>query len=390
MPAVHDDDLEAIEEWFVSRGVPHFVERQDSVWDGWGRAIPLLVPGYLLLGLNALNLKDWSAWGNIGAATFVLAVLVATWMISNVARGRQARQRPEDVGPAELALLMVVPALPSAVFGQWGDVIQTALEGAALLAVVWLATSYGVLPLIGWAVDRAYGQLVVFFNVVVRALPLLLMFTTFLFINAEVWQVAGTLQGPVYIVVLATFVLLGTLFLLSRLPKLLQGVGSFTSWQEVGENLETPAARRLYDAVVTDPDAVPGDAELSVRQRFNAGLVALFPQSMQITLSALAITGFFVLFGFLAIPTDTIVGWTQLEPAQVHTFFTWHLGGRDLALTEPLLRVAAFLGAFTGMYFTVVLSTDSTYREEFAEDIGPELRASLAVRRLYRAALEPE
>jgi len=52
-----------------------------------------------------------------------------------------------------------------------------------------------------------------------------------------------------------------------------------------------------------------------------------------------------------------------------------------------LLRVAGFLGAFTGMYFTVVLSTDSTYRDEFAEDIGPELRQALAVRVLYREVL---
>jgi hypothetical protein len=58
-----------------------------------------------------------------------------------------------------------------------------------------------------------------------------------------------------------------------------------------------------------------------------------------------------------------------------------------LVVSEPLLRVAGFLGAFAGMYFTVVLSTDATYREEFAEDIGPELRQALAVRLLYRRAL---
>ena len=95
--------------------------------------------------------------------------------------------------------------------------------------------------------------------------------------------------------------------------------------------------------------------------------------------------GFFVLFGFLAIPVETASGWTTIE--DVHTFATWQVGGRALVLTEPLLRVAGFLGAFTGMYFTVVLSTDSTYREEFAEDLGPELRSAFAVRALYRRVL---
>ena len=31
------------------------------------------------------------------------------------------------------------------------------------------------------------------------------------------------------------------------------------------------------------------------------------------------------------------------------------------------------------MYFTVVLSTDATYRDEFAEDVAPQIRQALAV-----------
>jgi hypothetical protein len=387
MPAASDRDLDSIERWFVRRGVPHFIERSDSMWDVWGRAIPLLVPAYLLLGLNALDLQEWSVLMNVGVAALVVAGLVTTWMLSNRARGRRASQVPETVGPVELAILVLVPAVPSAVLGQWGDVLQTVVEGVILLAVVRLAASYGVVPLVGWAVERGFGQIVVFFNVVVRALPLLLMFTTFLFINAEVWQVAGTLTGPVFVVVLATFVALGTVFLLSRLPRLLAGLDHFETWDAVIEHADVDAARSALAAAGV-PDGVPGPSTLTRRQRFNAGLVALFPQAVQITLSALTLTAFFVLFGFLAIPEVTAASWTQTD--SVHTFFTWHVGGRDLAVTEPLVRVSAFLGAFTGMYFTVVLSTDAAYREEFVEDIGPELRQSLAVRRTYRALLTRE
>jgi hypothetical protein len=67
----------------------------------------------------------------------------------------------------------------------------------------------------------------------------------------------------------------------------------------------------------------------------------------------------------------------------VHVLLRMHLDGRELVITEPLLRVAGFLGAFTGMYFTVVLSTDATYRAEFAEDVEPQIRQSLAVRAAY-------
>ena len=45
----HDSQLRTIEDWFVARGVPHFVERRPSAWDIWGRAIPLLVDAYVLL-----------------------------------------------------------------------------------------------------------------------------------------------------------------------------------------------------------------------------------------------------------------------------------------------------------------------------------------------------
>jgi hypothetical protein len=94
---------------------------------------------------------------------------------------------------------------------------------------------------------------------------------------------------------------------------------------------------------------------------------------------------FFVLFGFLAIGVDTVAGWTGSDP--VHEIATMTIDGRRLVVSEPLLRVAGFLAVFAGMYFTVVLTTDATYREEFSEDIGPELRQALAMRRLYRSAL---
>ncbi|MBI5087988.1 MAG: hypothetical protein HZB15_03720 [Actinobacteria bacterium] len=69
----------------------------------------------------------------------------------------------------------------------------------------------------------------------------------------------------------------------------------------------------------------------------------------------------------------------------MHVLASWHVSGRELVITEPLLRVAAFLGAFTGMYFTVVQSTDATYRDEFTEDVAPQIRQALAVRMAYKA-----
>ena len=379
--------LSATERWFVGRGLPHFVERRDSVWTIWSRAIPLLVVAYVLLGLNALDIHEWSWQGNVLAALFVVAVLVVTWMGSNRLRGLPVLRRPAAVGPVELGLLVVVPAIPSAIFGQWGDALQTLVEGVAVLAVVWAITSYGVGPLLGWASRRTRAQVTVFLNVIVRALPLLLLFQTFLFINAEVWQVAGTLIGPIYWITLSTFFVMGSVFLLSRVPTLVRSLNTFESWHEVRSLADPVVADELLESASLDDDGPPADRPTGP-QRFNIGLVALFSQAIQITAAALAMFAFFVLFGFFAIPNETAGAWTGLDP--VHTFLHVDFGGRELALSEPLLRVSGFLGAFTGMYFTVVLSTDSTYREEFAEDLGPELRTAFAVRALYRRALRQE
>jgi hypothetical protein len=98
---------------------------------------------------------------------------------------------------------------------------------------------------------------------------------------------------------------------------------------------------------------------------------------------ALLLTSFFTLFGFLAISQQTTDLW--IAPNTADVLASLRLGDRTLVVSEPLLRVAGFLGAFSGMYFTVLLSTDSTYRDEFADDVTPQLREALAVRVAYLA-----
>jgi hypothetical protein len=368
-----------IERWFIRRGVPHFIDEYAPTTDIWNRSLPTLVIAYLAGGLHALDLHRWTWQRNAATAIIVVLVLVGGWIVVNLARGRRAFAVPDVVGVPELALFIIGPTLPSLLFGQWGDAAQTLIEGFAVLGLVFLATSYAVVALLGWAVRRSTAQLASLASLVVRALPLLLLFTTFLFINAEVWQVAGTLTGAPYVATLAIFFLLGAVFVLSRVPGLMRGLATFGSWDEVRDaSAGTPAD------TLTLPSSGPVPAfPLSNRQRLNAGLVTVFSQALQITFVALLLTLFFALFGFLAIPETTTAAWTQLEAINVLASVT--VGDRVLVISEPLLRVAGFLGAFTGMYFTVVLSTDATYRDEFADDVAPQIRQALAVRVAYLA-----
>lgn len=366
-----------IERWFIRRGVPHFIDDYAPTTDIWNRSLPMLVIAYVAGGLNALNLRDWTWQRNVLTALGVVVVLVAGWAATNLFRHRPAFHVPDIVGTPELALFLIGPTIPSLVFGQGGDAAQALIEGAVVLVIIYLATSYAVIALLGWALRRSVAQTRALASLVVRALPLLLLFTTFLFINAEVWQVAGTLTGLPYVATLSIFFLLGSVFVLSRVPGIMAGLATFDTWGEVRDAVaDTPA-----EAIDVPVDGRPERLELSNRQKVNAGLVTVFSQAVQVTFVALLLTLFFVLFGFLAIPEVTVEAWTTLDQARVLADLT--VSGRTLVITEPLLRVAGFLGAFTGMYFTVVLSTDATYGDEFADDVGPQIRQALGVRVAY-------
>ncbi len=375
-------ELTSVERWFVQRGVPHFIDHYDASTDIWTRATPVLVVAYLAGGFNALDLQRWTWQRNVLVALAVLAILVATWAVANVLRRRPALSRPRRIGWPELVLFVIGPAIPPAVFGQGGDAFQSIVTGIAVLAAIYLGTSYGIVPLLRWAWRRSLAQLALLLGLVLRVLPLLLLFTAFLFISSEVWQVAGTLTGIPYVAVLLLFFLLGAFFVLSRAPKELAGLARFETWDDVRTGLgdDQPIVPGQLPAI-----GEPPPPDLTWRERLNVGLVHLFPQAVQITFVSVLLTGFFVLFGFLAIPEEIVASWTGL--ADVHVYATWTVSGRDLVLSEPLLRVSGFLGAFTGMYFTVVLSTDATYRDEFAEDVAPEVRQVLAVRCAYRAGV---
>jgi len=381
---LYGPEVDDIERWFVARGLPHFVERRDSAWEIWGRAAPLLAVAYLLLGLYALDLSEWSLTENLVAGAAVVAAAVLTWVIANAVRGRPWFDRPHEVGPVELGAFIVVPAIASLVVGQPLDALKTVIIAVVFLALLWALTSYGVPTLLGWAWQRTRSQLSTLLNVLARALPMLLLFSAFLFINAEAWQVAGTLTGVVYVAVLAIFFLLGAAFVMIRIPTLMRSLNQFDSWREVAELTASTPAATVLDTLHEPPGDDPHPDRPAVRQRVNIGLLTIFSQAIQVTLVGLGLTGFFVLFGFLAVPEATTLAWTGL--ADIDVLVRWRVSDRDLVITGPLIRVAAFLGAFGAMYFTVLLSTDALYREEFADDVSPQLRQALAVRCVYRLA----
>jgi len=213
-------------------------------------------------------------------------------------------------------------------------------------------------------------------------LPLLFALTILVFVNTEAWQVAAALPGPLFFVTGAKFVVIGLLFLLTRLPGEVRRVDD-----ELGDG--GLAAACVGTPVEDVADSVSGaqPVELTGRQKLNVYLVFLFAQAVQAALVTAAVFGFFTLFGLIAIRPVVVRGWLGAD-IEAGDLWSGHLFGHELILTTALLHVSGFVAFVAGFSFTVSLVTDSGYREEFFDEVVGDVRQALAVRTVYLALRE--
>ncbi|MCB1038150.1 MAG: hypothetical protein KDA94_01255 [Acidimicrobiales bacterium] len=373
----------ATERWFVRRGLPHLIADYRASEDIFTRSLPVLGLVFLLELLGAANL-EWGWLANLAALAAAVTSVVALWALVNRSRGRRWSRLPDRVGAAELAVfLLVPPVLPLVFGGQVGSAAVSFVANVVLLAVVYLVTSYGLVPMTRWALGETKREIGTVLDLLGRALPLLLLFSVALFINTEVWQVAASLDGVLFWTAAGFFVVVGTAFLLVRLPGELKRLGDQLVGDALVEACEdtpmAPAARDLVDR------GVAGPRPLSRRQQGNVLLVLLFSQAVQIVLVTVAIGAFFFAFGLVAIRPPVIDAW--LGDIGTDVIARFELAGHEFELTRALVHVTGFLAVLSGFYFTVYVITDATYREEFLSEILDEVRQSLAVRNAYLALL---
>jgi hypothetical protein len=347
------DEISAYERQFRRAGLPLFVEGFSASTDVFNRALPLL--GLIFLGeLLGAGQLDWTWWQNVLAVLGGVAVVLIAVAIINLSQGRPARAIPNRLGKTELAAFVVLPALLPLIFGgQLGSAVTTVAANLLILALIYAVFVFGLLAILRWVVSRLAGQLRSSLSLLAKAVPLLAIFALLSFASQEMWQIFATLSDFAYACTIGLFVVLGAAFLAVRVP------------------LE---ARRI------EREACPDGPPLSRAQRVNVGLVLFVSQAMQVLFVSLFIGAFFVLFGMLAIDEVARESWIG-HPVDV--LVTVSIGGDQFELSKELLRVAGGLAAFSGFYFAVAMLTDSTYREEFLEELTEEMQTSFKARTAY-------
>jgi len=345
-------ELERYEQRFRRAGLPLFIEDFSPTHDIFTRATPLLALVFLAEVIGATSLK-WPFWVNVLAALGALLVLVAGFGLLNRLRGRPFWSLPTRFGVPELAVFVLLPALlPLLSEGQLRQFFGVAVGNLLLLGAVYVVVGYGLIATIFWGLSRLAGELASSVASLVRALPLLLVFSLVLFVNTEMWQVFAGMPVAFIVFAVVAFTVLSTLFLLIRLPKEVDAIE-----RDAGSG---PPLRRI--------------------QRVNLSISLVIRQWMQVLVVSAGVGLFFVGFGMLAISRHIYEQW-GIDPG-AWSYDIWILD-HQVVISAALVKVAIGIANFTGLYYSIALLTDSSYREEFLDTVTAELRDLFTARTQY-------
>ena len=388
MTTADEIEKDRTERWFVRQGLPHLIDHYSVREDVLTRMVPFL--GLVVFLELFLVFGDrWSGVSQLFAFVGGLVAMVGAFVAVNRLRGRPPWMMPDTAGAPELVLFFVLTSIPTAI-GAEGARSENLLLGfginLALVAVGFVLTAWGIIPMLRWSLGQMWSQIHDIANLTMKSLPILLIFSAFIFLNAEMWQVANDFTMPYFFCVLAVVLLVGGAFVMVSVRRITVDLARFERWAEVRPFCAgTPVA----EMVPVDDDPDPDSPPLGRRAEWNVALLLFVSQAIQILLVSLVITAFYLLFGLLTVRETTLLQWTTAGELTVEKDWlaTLSLFGDQLVFTRQLVLVSAFIGMMSGLQFAVQLVTDEVYRSDFAEGMTAEVREALAVRAVYHRVL---
>jgi len=376
------------ERWFVNRGLPHLIDHYSATEDVLTRTAPFLT--IVVFAEFFLAFGDrWSGWSQALVFFAGIGAMLAGLALVNRLRGRRLVQLPDDIGVLEGLLYFALPIIPTVVGAEGavaGNIITIVIVNAVILVSSYLITSWGLFPMFGWSVGQIRAQIGEIATLAMKSLPILLIFSAFIFLNAEMWQVANDFSLPFFGAVAVLIATIGGTFVSVSVRRTTVDLARFSSWSAVRSRCaDTP----VEDLVPSDKDAPPDAPFLGRHAEWNVGLLLFVTQAIQIVLVAVVITVFYLIFGLLTVRETTLLQWTtaaELTRSSDWAIY-WSVLGGEVVFTRQLLLVSSFIGLMSGLQFAVQVVTDEAYRAEFAEGMTSEVREALAVRAVYLRTL---
>ena len=372
------------ERWFVRRGLPHLIDDYSATEDVLTRTAPFLT--IVVFAELFLAFGDrWNGWSQLVAFIAGVGAMVAALALVNRFRGRRPLQLPNSVGLVELILYLGLPLVPTAIGSAssvGANLVTILVSNLVILGLAYVVTSWGLFPMMRWSLGQVTRQIGDVATLAMKSLPILLVFSAFIFLNAEMWQVANDFTLAYFGLVSVLITGIGAAFVVFSVRRITVDLARFDDWADVrGRCVDTP----VEGLVPGDDEKPPGAPALGHRAEFNVGMLLFVAQAIQVALAAIVITAFYIVFGLLTVREGTLVQWTtatELTRSADWALY-WNVLGGELVFTRQLILVSAFIGMMSGLQFAVQVVTDETYRAEFAEDMTAEVREALAVRTVY-------
>jgi len=377
------------ERWFVRQGVPTFIDPYRFSVNVLPRMLPFLAGVVAATVVSVVVLAFSSGLQNalIGGLSWLVAQIGLPLVLVRSGLPRLSGRVASGVLVAYALVPILLPSVFVAIYGTSRGAqligrtdatveeivgvvtIVLVVAYAAIFALAWAVTAYGLVPLARRAIGHVISDMRGSLQLQGRAMPTLLFVTFFLFFTGELWQLMNHLGWGRLVAVLALFAAVTVLATSARLRSEIDRVEQDLAPQRVAAAC---AGTPLADLTADAPPAQP--PPLTARQETNVLMVLATRQLIQAAVVGLGLFAFFVILGVIIVDDVTAASWIGAAPQ--HSVWAPFL-------PVALLRAAALLAGFGSMYFAITTMTQREYRQEFFEPVISDVERTLAVRAVY-------
>ncbi len=391
----NEDFKRETERWFIQHGLPHLVDRIRSSHEILTSTTPFLILVFFLeiffLEFDLLFTRHYP-----GVAQFAILFGTAVGLLLLIAGinkllGRRLLQLPKRLGGLELAIFLVLPSLLAGFDRGYIWILWVFIINISIAVLIYLSASYALLPMLRWGFIFMLRQLRQVVHLTARSLPLLLLISFFVFLNAEMWQVANDFEIGHYMLIIALVLGVGLMFFSISIPSEAKDLEKFSGWPEVfsrarQSNAPCVSQQGFWEKVEDDEKAVEFEnlTPLTNRARRNVWMLLFFSSFVRVIIVGTSIGAFFMIIGWFAVGSDTIVQWTtNITREDLSIIFSFDILGGEIVMTEELLYTSGLIAALSSLQFALLSITNDVYKKQFFEDIADEVKSSLAVREIY-------